>query len=584
MSLDLFASNIDDAVNYATRTSGAELPSTFSDNFNDAWNKGFLVNQSISGELRKLRAQGQMVDDAVAKTGDRSFQQSGEGGGFDMTAFNTSVARHNTERPDLQLPSMSPEEIQRRADEIGVSQLADSAHMAGRERTFGGSVGAFLGTTAAALTDPVNLVAFPLAAPESLGILGTALAWGGIGGGSQAAIEALNSSSMERIQPGYGASGQPVTNIVEAALGGSVLGGGLKGLSSLWARQKTGAWPRSVRDAGNVVESEAQIAATNPLPGVEGEAAHRTALNKAIDDIANGRPVDIDHIITPDLLERSRGLIDRMQGEQPMLLPVINRRAIELIAEQDKLAGRDAELAKTLDELPAGDASAVDRLNRLDAVEQQIEQETDPAALRKLNDRRDQILVDTNPEALQAAAAPIEARRAAEAERASIAGRLQDIADEHAQLQASALSPLKLPALGQRERIPTGPRGQFELDLQPPATEAAALSAPGTAQIKTPKHQAGDVPELNEQLTPDNIEKMRVDPDLADTVSRDLDKLMLERPGLEVPTGVTVDAEGRTIPTTRTVESVVAEADARIAAAKEIEACAGPLQTAERAA
>jgi hypothetical protein len=55
-----------------------------------------------------------------------------------------------------------------------------------------------------------------------------------------------------------------VTNILEAGLGGAVLGGGLKGLSALWTRQKTGAWPRTVRDAGNVVESEAQIAATRP--------------------------------------------------------------------------------------------------------------------------------------------------------------------------------------------------------------------------------------------------------------------------------------------------------------------------------
>jgi hypothetical protein len=45
---------------------------------------------------------------------------------------------------------------------------------------------------------------------------------------------------------------------------------------------------------------------------------------------------------------------------------------------------------------------------------------------------------------------------------------------------------------------------------------------------------------------------------------------------MEVPMGATVDAEGRTVSTTRKVEDVVAEADARSAAAKEIEACVGP--------
>jgi len=120
---------------------------------------------------------------------------------------------------------------------------------------------------------------------------------------------------------------------------------------------------------------------------------------------------------------------------------------------------RDAELAANLDRLPAGDASAADRLNRLDAVEQQIAEATDPAALRKLNDRRDQILVDTNPEDLQAAAAPIEQRRVMESERAQIADQLKDVADEHARLQASMLSPLKLPALASASASRPGQRG-----------------------------------------------------------------------------------------------------------------------------
>jgi GNAT superfamily N-acetyltransferase len=81
---------------------------------------------------------------------------------------------------------------------------------------------------------------------------------------------------------------------------------------------------------------------------------------------------------------------------------------------------------------------------------------------------------------------------------------------------------------------------------------------------------------LRDELTPARIEEMRTDPDMHETVARDLDKLMLERPDIEVPTGVTVDAEGRTVPTTRKVEDVVAEADARLEAAKEIAACTGP--------
>jgi hypothetical protein len=579
MSLDLFSSNIDDTVNYAARVSAPDLPSTFTQNFDDAWSRGFLTSQSVSGTNRKVEARSQLVDDAIAKTGDRTLASfiSPTGDDSDFDGFNRRVAEHNAARPDDLVQPLSSEAIQSRADQIGVQQLSDSRSLAGRERTTGGTIGQFLGTTGAAVTDPVNMVAFPLAAPASLGILGTAMAWAGIGAGSQGVIEALNASEMERIQPGYRDSGAPIQNILEAGVGAAAIGGGIKGLSNLWTRAKTGSWPRTIRDAGNVVESEAQIAGTNPLPGVEGEAAHRTALNKAIDDIANGRPVDIDGIITPDLLERSRGLITRLEAEQPMSLPVINQRAIELTADNQRLLSRDAEIAADLERLPAGDLSAVDRLNRLDAVERQIADTTDPAALRKLNDRRDQILVDTNPETLRQAAAPIEARRMAEAERASIAAQLEDITAEHARMQAdySLLGPLRLPALGQRERIPTGPRGQFELDLQPPAVDALP-AAEIPPSIRPEKINTDTATALRDELTPAKIDEMRVDVDLPDTVSRDLDKLMLERPDLEVPTGVTVDAEGRTVPTTRKVESVVAEADARLAAAKEIEACVGP--------
>lgn len=525
MSLDLFASNIDDAVNYAARTSGAELPSTFSDNFNDAWNKGYLVNQSISGEIRKTAARSQMVDDAIAKTGDQSFQQSGEGGGFDTEAFNAKVAQHKAAKPDIELSPISDEAVQARADEIGVRQLADSAHMAGRERTTGGAIGSFLGTAAGALSDPVNLIAFPLAAPESLGVLGTALAWGAIGGGSQVAIEALNAPAMERIQPGYSTSGQPVTNVLESALGGAVLGGGLKGLSSAWQRVKTGEWPRSIRDAGNVVESEAQIASTNPMPGVDGEAAHRTALNKAIDDIANNRPVDVEGIVTPEQLA------------------ALDDRAAPVLAAKD--AAQEAQLA----------AKAAS----------------------------DEALAAGKPQA-ELPFAQTGAQASVEASTADLTEGVQNIA-RLAGHEMPAEDAAKIAARIAQLNDPDKARALLDEVFLRPQTIADTLPVvEKPPSIPAEKINTDAAAALRDELTPAKIEEARVHPDMEDTISRDLDRLMLERPGLEVPTGVTVDAEGKTVPTTRTVESVVAEADARLAAAKEIEACVGPLQTAERVA
>jgi hypothetical protein len=108
----------------------------------------------------------------------------------------------------------------------------------------------------------------------------------------------------------------------------------------------------------------------------------------------------------------------------------------------------------------------------------------------------------------------------------------------------------------------------------PPKQPELSLTPPEPAKPAGPN--AGTVRALGDELTPAKVEEMRADPDMPDTIARDLDKLMLEKPDMEVPMGVTVDSEGRTVPATRKVESVIAEADARSAAAKEIEACVGP--------
>ena len=68
-------------------------------------------------------------------------------------------------------------------------------------------------------------------------------------------------------------------------------------------------------------------------------------------------------------------------------------------------------------------------------VERELSEATTPEARRALSDRRDELLTDTNPETLQAAAAPIEQRRAAIAEQAVIDARLQEIENERSQAQ-----------------------------------------------------------------------------------------------------------------------------------------------------
>jgi hypothetical protein len=345
---------------------GARLPSGFDENLRAAWSDGQLFSQSIARSNARAAVLGDYVDEIRQKTGNdlsKEFIPDVAGGGqtgvTDFTQANERVAKLKQDYPDLDLNPLSEDEIDKRA--VAKSQAAHRTYqqLQAGEKTLSGSVGSFLGSAGSAGVDPINILALAIA-PETGGasILGAALRWGGLAAVSQAAIEASSDSFKEQVQPGYTESGEPIKEIGGAFVSGAVLGGGLKALGNAWTRVKTGAWPTSVRDAGNVIESEANVASTNPfLPkplmsdaeiaaavsgqptpeaqaamaarlridresaarqqqsditagmsmqpsfGVQAEVAHREALVKAIDDILAGRPVDVSAQIPPELVD-----------------------------------------------------------------------------------------------------------------------------------------------------------------------------------------------------------------------------------------------------------------------------------------
>lgn len=284
---------------------GTRLPSGFDENMRAAWSDGRLFSQSIA----QFNARGAALDDYAAEVKDKtgfdltSDLAAKEGGApIDYDAVNFKIAALNKTNPSLNIPPLSDDEIDKRA--LAKAQDAHRTYdlLNAGEKTFGGKVGSFLGSAGASAADPINILALAVA-PETGGasILGSALRWGAVAGVSQAAIEASSGSFKEQVQPGYMASGEPLMNVAGAAVGGAVLGGTTKALGNLWSRVKTGQWPTSVRDAGNVIESEANVTDTNIFPGVEGEVAHRQAMVKSVDDIYAGRPVDVSEHITPEL-------------------------------------------------------------------------------------------------------------------------------------------------------------------------------------------------------------------------------------------------------------------------------------------
>lgn len=339
MSLDLFQNDQAEAVANAGRNPATALPQTFGETFLPAWNQGLLFGQSVARSTARIRGMAEYIDDIYRQTGVMLRNPELAPVGTDgLAEFNTELSKLATQYPALgrlrdqgverAFQPLTNEEVDSLAAKVSARANLDYATMMRQERTLGGSLGIFAGAAAAGITDPINLLAFPLAAPEALGALGTTLAWGGIAAGTQTAIELGSMGFRERVRPGYQASGEPMANIAGAAVFGGALGGGIKGLSAAWSRVKTGEWPRSVRDAGNVVESEANIAGTSLFPGADGEAAHRTAIQRSLDALVTGRPANLDGVITPSILA----------GYEARLAPVMDARARAVTAGERGLS------------------------------------------------------------------------------------------------------------------------------------------------------------------------------------------------------------------------------------------------------
>lgn len=434
--LDLFEQSTA-AASAPSPTEGRDLPATLGESFSSAWATNELSTSSIKQQNARNQAIREFSDQVSAAGGDVSGEYAkrltvgpGEGlyepDGLDVANTALAKLKASGKNPRLWLDPMTEDDIGKRSVAISQEAIASGAAMQGREQTFGSRVGGFLGGAASSAADPMNIPLMAVAPEESLGILGHAALFGAGAAASQVANEAVNARFNEMVQPGYGARGEAAGNVLEAGIGGAVLGGTLKAAADVLTRAFTGQWPTALRAAANVVKSEAQIQTTNVLPGVEGEAEHRAAIARSIDQIMNGHAVD------PDIAAASQAIIERAQRETPFVLPRLDPDELARTSDEAGLRERQTALRQTLAELPPGDRQAAETLARVRAIEGQITDLMPAAERRALTERRDQLLADTTPEKLEAAAAPLEQRRIAEAEQTSIESRLKEIEDQRA--------------------------------------------------------------------------------------------------------------------------------------------------------
>lgn len=185
-------------------------------------------------------------------------------------------------------PSLpDPDEI-----EAGASFVAKTAHDAAFNAGLVSSPwtgpAAFAGSVAGAFTDPINLSTLPLGVGRVTGslalrILKTAAVESGIAGGTQALIEAAtyDFKTESGIEP------TPVFNVLAAATGGAVLGGGVRGLIEGVSALKARSLEQS--DAIRAAARQADDIESNPLGPARVEE-HLDRLDMARDAAARGEP------------------------------------------------------------------------------------------------------------------------------------------------------------------------------------------------------------------------------------------------------------------------------------------------------
>jgi hypothetical protein len=290
---------------------GRDFPATAGETFQAAWSRNNLFGQNYNGENDRMSALSDYTNKVKALSGRDIAAELDYGTGEFMPdshallrQANDKVNKLKKDNPALDLEPLTPEQLEQNAVAKRRKADADYEAVMDRPRGPGATIGAVAGHAAAGFADPINLASMTIAPEASLGIMKNFLQWGAYGAAVGGVEEALQAPYQEEVHPGYLGSAA-LANVVQGALFAGASGAAFRGAANVWDRIRTGAWAQSVKDAGNIVSSQANINATNVYPGIEGATAHPQALSKTIDDVLRRRPVDVSDHITPELEART---------------------------------------------------------------------------------------------------------------------------------------------------------------------------------------------------------------------------------------------------------------------------------------
>lgn len=286
----------------------------FGEAFGDAWRQTRLLNQSNSGAIVQREA----LDDLANQVGDNS----GTIGGVRLRgpALPTNTMQERTERLPLLLDKVrtarktdphaypglpaTPEDFDGWLSARVKREAGDLDAALARPGT-GGTVGTFLGSMAAAVTDPVNLALMPFGAARAAGVLRTALTEAALGAGSVVVSAPMVADWRGKVGLEYTA-GEFFDNLAYSAGGSGAVAGGLQvvgktakvlgvirdlhGKKLVDAADNLEVKSKEVRAARDILASVQETLDTNPLGDHPiGLEEHQQRFAEAVEAIAGNR-------------------------------------------------------------------------------------------------------------------------------------------------------------------------------------------------------------------------------------------------------------------------------------------------------
>jgi len=372
MLLDIFAQKFDPSI-IPSRGTLPTTPKSFGERFDLAFDAFMKTEQAFSEERLKYEAYENAVQELYSATGRRvenPYAGIQERSIPDDTGLSPTTSTRDERVRILsdalreareKHPSLpDPDEIEANAG-IVAKQAHDAAFNAGLVSSGWTGFAAFAGSVAGAFADPVNLATLPLGAGRVTGslalrILKTAAVEAGIAGGTQALIEAAtyDFKTESGIEP------TPAFNILAAATGGAVLGGGVRGLIDGIRNIKARSLGLSLdeMDALHVAERNLRDVESNPLGPARVEE-HINKLQEATRFVIRGEGFDIESLRAGTTVQRVMSAdtdirLARSEAIETVGMPLRERIAQleaearkskpETFAEIDKISARLSEI------------------------------------------------------------------------------------------------------------------------------------------------------------------------------------------------------------------------------------------------